>query len=35
MSDKENKIKEQGISSPYDNYHCLNDKIRKEGPVQK
>lgn len=35
MSDKENKQKETGISSPYDNHHCLNDKIRKEGPVQK
>lgn len=34
MSDKVNK-KKKGISSPYDNHHCLNDKIRKEGPVQK
>lgn len=35
MSDEENKKKVKGISSPYDNHHCLNDKIRKEGPVQK
>lgn len=35
MSNEENKKKVKGISSPYDNYHCLNDKIRKEGPVQK